>query len=237
MVKLRIVLVEPEYEINLGAVARLMRNFGQGRLYIVNPRCEIGFTARMHAKHAEGVLADAKICKSAEEALKGCRLVAGTTGVLRRHRKLLRNPLSPKELSARVEKNAPGAEVALLFGREGIGLSASEIQLCDLLCTIPTSLDYPVMNLSHAVAVMLYALSAEGKKPARPKDDATAGEMDALQKTLAMLVDRQKGHIRNMPKTKLAFRTVIGRAVPTGVELRCMLGVLRTTLKELESRH
>lgn len=236
MVKLRVVLVEPEYEINLGAVARLMRNFGQGRLYIVNPKCEIGFTARMHAKHAEAVLTHARVCKSTAEAVKGCQIVVGTTGVLHRHRKLLRNPLVPSELSLRLEKNAPRAEVALLFGREGIGLSASEIEVCDLLCTVPTSADYPVMNLSHAVAVMLYALSAYGKRLPKQKTEVSPGEMAALHKTIELLVERQGHHIRNLPKTKLAFKTVIGRAVPTGVELRCMLGVLRTTLKDLERK-
>lgn len=230
--RIRIVLVEPEYEINVGAIARLLANFNQKRLYIVNPKCELGFTARMHAKHAGKILLGAKICKSVGEATKGCRMVVGTTGVLRRHKKLLRNPISPSELSLRLKKN--NAEVAVLFGREGIGLNAQELQQCDILCIIPTSLHYPVMNLSHAVAVMLYALCLDGKEAPHTRKNSSAGEMRALGETMQRLVERRGPQIRNIEKTKLAFKTVIGRAVPSDIEVKCMLGVLRGTLRELE---
>lgn len=230
----RIVIVEPEYEINLGAIARLAGNFSQKRIYLVNPKCEVGFTAKMHAKHAAGLLEEAKVCKSVKEAIAGCKMAVGTSGVLRRHKKILRSPITPSQFAKRLEKSEFSGEIAILFGREGIGLSADELEMCDALITIPTSDEYPVMNLSHAVAVVLYALCAEGKTIAPLKEPVDREEYAALLKTIDLLVERQAEYLKNKAKSRLAFKTVIGRAVPSEVEVRCMLGILRRTLADIE---
>lgn len=44
--------------------------------------------------------------------------------------------------------------IALLFGREGDGLNNQEIEQCDILVTIPTSDEYPIMNITHAAAII-----------------------------------------------------------------------------------
>ena len=49
--------------------------------------------------------------------------------------------------------------VALLLGREDCGLNSGELAICDMLVSIPTSSEYPVMNLSHAATVLFYELS------------------------------------------------------------------------------
>ncbi|MEW5955983.1 MAG: TrmH family RNA methyltransferase, partial [Candidatus Micrarchaeota archaeon] len=49
-------------------------------------------------------------------------------------------------------------KVALVFGSEGTGLKEEDICACDLIATIPSSAGQPVLNLSHAVAVLLYEL-------------------------------------------------------------------------------
>ena len=38
---IKIILVEPSGEINLGSVARLCKNFGIQELRLVNPRCDV----------------------------------------------------------------------------------------------------------------------------------------------------------------------------------------------------
>lgn len=234
---LRVILIETEYEINLGSVARLMANFSQSPLYLVRPKCEVGFTAKMHSKHAAHILEDAVVCKTLSEATKGCKMVVGTSGVARRHKKLLRNPIVPEELVERLEKGKFSGTLGVLFGREGIGLMGDELAACDTLITIPTSGDYPVMNLSHAVAVVLYALTSRGKRLDKTAGMADSGEYAALMKTFDMLVERQEPYLKNLAKSRLAFRTVIGRAVPNETETRCMLGVLRRTLTEVEGKN
>ena len=216
----RIVLVEPEYEINLGHCARAIANFGFSELYLVNPQCNhLGFEAKKYSKHALEILEKAKVVKSLKGAVKGCSLVIGTSGILNRHKGTVRNPISSKEIGKAVGKG----RIAILFGREGIGLREKEIDACDLLVHIPTHRTYSVMNISHALAIMLYEISAlklqDGKEFANERERKTA------IKYFTELA--KKAGMRNPRKTSTAFKRLLGRANPTKLEINCVLGVLR----------
>ena len=60
-------------------------------------------------------------------------------------------------------------EPALVFGRENHGLDRTELALCDLTVQVPTSPEHPVLNLSHAVGILLYELFTRGvfQRPCR----------------------------------------------------------------------
>jgi tRNA/rRNA methyltransferase len=139
---LRIILVEPLYEGNVGSVARAMKNFGFHDLVMVNP-CKIEDFGSAMASHARDVLQMARTYAGLPEALQGCNLVVGTTGKrldeAQHHLRLhLRVPcFTPAELA----KKLTGKEgtVALLLGREDCGLNSQELALCDMLVSIPTS--------------------------------------------------------------------------------------------------
>ena len=96
MERVRIVLVEPQEPMNLGAVARAMRNFGLSRLYVVNPPPRVGppwaKEAYWLAVHAEEVLEKAQVAGSLLEALRGAQLVVATTG---RPREVYPAPVAP----------------------------------------------------------------------------------------------------------------------------------------------
>ena len=238
----RFILVRTEYEMNLGSAARLMANFGQSPLYLVRPDCMVGFTAKMYAKHASALLEKAVVCETLAQATRGCVLVVGTTGVLNRHKDALRHPLMLEELREKIygqkwkRSGKSGDEIAILFGAEGNGLTEDEIKQCDMLVTIPTVHKYPVMNLSHSFAVVLYALCGQEKKLGHRGEAASDGERKALLDTFERLTDHYSAQLRFADKTKLTFKRVMGRAVPDQVETRAMLGVLRQALKELESK-
>ena len=51
----------------------------------------------------------------------------------------------------------------MLIGREGDGLNNHEINLCDFMVTIPTFPEYPVLNASHAAAIIFYELFKHSK--------------------------------------------------------------------------
>ncbi|MDQ1262286.1 MAG: tRNA/rRNA methyltransferase, partial [Euryarchaeota archaeon] len=72
--KLRVVLVEPLYEGNVGSVARAMKNFGFHDLALVNP-CKIEDFASAMASHARDVLQMARSYAGLPEALAGANLV------------------------------------------------------------------------------------------------------------------------------------------------------------------
>jgi tRNA/rRNA methyltransferase len=153
----RVILVEPKLAENIGAVARVLKNFGFGELYLVKPPA---LTEKMFwvASHAEDVLRASTVVSNLDDAIAGSKLVVGTTAKTgisaNRH---LRKPLfSPRELIAKVADGE--GLLALLFGPEDRGLLNEELVHCDLLVSIPTSAAYPVLNLSHAVAIVLYEL-------------------------------------------------------------------------------
>ena len=232
--RFRVVLVCPEYEINLGAVARAMKNFGHSELYLVNPNCNpLGFDAIMHSKHAREVLEGARICKSLKQATRGCKYAVGTTGVIFRHwHETIRSPIS-LEAFAKKAKSAREGKIALVFGNEGVGLSEKDISACDFLITIPTSDAYPILNLSHAVAIVLYGLSSYAPRAYVPSGEK---EKEALIKAFSLIVDCFAHDLRNPKKVKVAFRRIIGKAMPTDKECAAVLGVLRRAATGLEKK-
>jgi len=66
---LRVVLVEPIYEGNVGSVARSMKNFGFRDLVLVNP-CKIEDFGLAMAAHARDVLQMSRCFSTLQEALQ-----------------------------------------------------------------------------------------------------------------------------------------------------------------------
>ena len=232
--RFRVVLVEPEYEQNLGAVARAMKNFGFSDLRLVNPKCDpLGFDSVKFSKHARDVLEGAKVCNSLSEATKGCKFAAGMTGVLYRHwSETFRSPISVRQLKQGLAKQKEG-NVALVFGNEGVGLSEGDISACDLIVTIPANKEYPILNLSHAVSIVLYELS---DLPVLGFTPAGEEEKERLIEAFSLLVERYAKLMRNPRKVKIAFRRMVGKAMLTDKECASILGVARRAVRELDSK-
>ena len=151
------VLVEPQGPLNIGSVCRAMMNFGFADLRLVKPEtdhlCE---DARRMALKASTILDEARIFATLEEALGNCHLALGTTRRFGRYR---RDFLNPDQAGRQIIPWAAKGQVALVFGREDKGLKTSELNLCQRLITIPTSGEFPSMNLAQAVALCLYETS------------------------------------------------------------------------------
>ncbi|MCP4646875.1 MAG: TrmJ/YjtD family RNA methyltransferase [bacterium] len=225
-----VVLVGPEYEVNLGMVARVMKNFGITELRIVEPYCGVGEDAVMYSKHAREILEGANFYGSLREAVEDCDAAVGFTGILKRNRGTIRAAVPLRKF---LEKADEYGKLGLVFGREGIGLNVKEIEECDYLVHIETNKEYAVLNLSHAVAVVLYALGT--RKVKRTRETRLSGkEKEVLIDMFKSLVGRY--NFRNPERCEVAFRRVIGRANPTEKEGRSILNVLRVVLEELEGR-
>jgi TrmH family RNA methyltransferase len=229
--KLIVVLAGVEYEFNLGMSVRAMKNFGVHELRMVEPACRSGDDAVMYSKHARDVLEGAKRFGSLREAVGDCDSAVGFSGILKRHRGSIRAAIPLSEFAKKVREYS--GKVALVFGREGIGLTKEEIGECDYLVHIESSPEYPILNLSHAVAVALYALQRE--KGTKPRQKRLGGqEKEALIDIFKKLVGRYR--FRNSARCVVAFRRVVGRANPTEKEGRSILNVLRVALEDIEGR-
>ena len=47
-------------------------------------------------------------------------------------------------------------DITIVLGRDDTGLAKEELRECDALVFIGTNEAYPVLNISHALAIMLY---------------------------------------------------------------------------------
>ncbi len=151
-----VILIEPEWASNIGAVARVMGNFGFDELVLVNPKCRIDeLDAIKRAKHALTILKRAKIVDF--DYLDNFDCLVATTSKLGSDYNIPRSPISPENLAEKLKIDT-NKKIGLVFGREGQGLKNNEIKKCDFIVTIPAYAKYPVMNISHAVGVILYSI-------------------------------------------------------------------------------
>lgn len=227
--EIRVVLVEPMYQGNVGSVARAMKNFGYSDLVMVNP-CKLEGQARAMSSHARDVLEGARITSTLEEAVKGADLLIGTTGVSSlKTGEHIRLPLyTVKEVKEKL-KGCSGT-IAVLFGREDNGFSNDELKGFDMLITVPTSEIYPIMNLSHAVAIVLYELSEleGGSNPL-----AEGFDLQLLYEHLDELLEEIDYPAHKKDKTSLMLRRIFGRAGLTPREVQTLRGIIRKSERKM----
>ena len=71
---IKIILVEPAGPLNVGSIARAMKNFALKQLDLVNHQCDyLGEEAMRMSVHAKDVLEAAVCVSTLPEALKGCK--------------------------------------------------------------------------------------------------------------------------------------------------------------------
>jgi len=150
---IRIVLVETSHTGNMGSVARAMKTMGLTNLYLVNPLVKPDSQAIALAAGASDVIGDAKIVDTFDEAIAGCRLVVGTSA---RSRSLPWPMLDPRECGLKSIEEGQQAPVALVFGRERVGLTNEELQKCHYHVAIAANPEYSSLNLAMAVQIIAY---------------------------------------------------------------------------------
>ena len=231
MPRIRVILVEPKNEGNVGAVARAMRNFGAAELVLVRP-CPIGDEARKRAMHGIDLLAAAKTVPNFGAAVRGADLLVGTSGIDTSSEKhFARIAIRPRDMAERTA--AVRGTLALAFGREDFGLSEEELARCDLLVKIPAADAYPILNLSHAAAILLYELHA-ARAPRKAIREASGMEKEKLHEALAALMEVTDYPPHKRARTKVMFRRLVGRAVPSKWEFHALMGVLQRATKRIE---
>ena len=232
MADIRVVVVAPKFEGNVGAIARCCANFDVKELYLVNP-CEIGETALNRSKHGSEILENAVICTSMEEATEGCFLVAGTSGTITKGDKnFARIPVPVREFAE--QTRAYDEKIAIVFGREDIGLLQTELNRCDLLITIPAGDEYPVMNLSHSVGVVLYEMFQACHVPPTC-EPADGSEKERMFQYFGDLLDAVGYPENRRETTAVMFRRMMGRSIPTKNEYFTIMGVLGDAARLIRS--
>ncbi|MCC3406215.1 MAG: RNA methyltransferase [Microcoleus sp. PH2017_10_PVI_O_A] len=183
---IRIVLVEPAGPLNVGSVARVMKNMGLHQLILVNPQCDyLGEEARLMAVRAASILETAIVVESLPAALVGCvRAIATTGDDCRSH------PM-PLEAPADALPWLLEAPSALIFGREDCGLTNAELNRAQRLIRIPSSDAYTSLNLAQAVAICCYELYLDEGRRKKEEGRGKKEEGSSATDSVADVTDRK----------------------------------------------
>lgn len=225
-----VILVNPKYSGNLGAIARNMMNFNVSELRIIGTPDILDNEAYIRAVHAKDILRNAKFYETLKEAISDINFTVATTGAVCGDRNIKRVPITPREL-AKTHIETEGT-LGIVFGREDDGLKNEDVDLCDILVSVPTSENYPIMNLSHAVSVILYELYYESTSGEIPYNlrmkKASKIEKDVLLKFFNEFVDISKGvpdYRKEICKT--IFKRIVSRAFISGKEANSLVCVFK----------
>ena len=228
-----IVFVECETPGNIGFLARTMANFGLKNLVLINPP-KLTPEAYYQATHGKYIVENALVYPTLDDFYQSKRIdfKIASTGIAGGSYNLSRIPLKPEQLAESLNINN---KIAILFGRESDGLSNKEIDDCDLCVSIPTDPTYPILNISHAAAIIFYELFKNKHEFAvEGLEESTSLEKDYIIQDMTDLInslDIPEHKKKNGLKT---FKNIINRAFITGREAHTFKGILRRLKNKLE---
>ncbi|WP_373767643.1 tRNA (cytosine(32)/uridine(32)-2'-O)-methyltransferase TrmJ [Glaesserella sp.] len=229
---IRIILVETSHSGNIGSAARAMKTMGLRHLRLVAPQQPIDEQAVALSAGAKDILDEAQHFATFDEAVADCRLVIGTSARLRHLQNSLIEPRTCGELT--VQRAALG-NVAIVFGRERVGLTNEELLKCHYHLTIPTNPEYGSLNLAMAVQLVSYEirtawLNLQNNPSIVPLADYPSAEalehfFNHTERLYKML-----GFIRN-DAVMLKLRRLYLRAELESAELNLLRGMLTAVEK------
>jgi TrmH family RNA methyltransferase len=152
------VLVRPIYPRNIGQSVRATMNMGYGKLFLVDPQCDIDEEARQGAAGAQKELEERNTYETWDEFNsefpESFRI--GLTRRIGKHRKLFPfetgvetyfNSLIERGQSKLETKK----EIFLVFGPEDHGLATEDLDHVNMCCHLPLYGEFKSLNLAQAV--------------------------------------------------------------------------------------
>ncbi len=241
-----VVLVAPQMGENIGMAARAMANMGLTDMRIVAPRD--GWPndkAIAAAAGADAIIAAAGLFDDIGAAVADCHAVYATSAREHRMAKPVVGPQLAMERARRMI--ASGRRVAILFGRERIGLLNDEVSLADTIVTIPVSPDFPSLNIAQAVLILSYEWLRSGGEEGEllpyvtdlGSPPASAGEVHALFRHVEGALETAgfftPEHKRETMTRNL--RNILHRRELTEQDVRTLHGVVRALERGPHRRH
>ncbi len=221
-----IVIVDAKTPANIGAAARCMMNMGLSRLALVRPPRDPEGDARRLAAGADAILEQASLFESLREAVAGHGLVFGAT---RHAGRLRKNMNDARQAAALALPHLAHNTVGIVFGNEVNGLGNEDLQLCHEFIAIPSSKEFPSLNLSHAVMIVAYELflASRSKAAQAPTELAAEEDMELLYDHLRETLQRIGFLDRDRPERMMfSLRQMFGRARLDRRDVSILRGVL-----------
>ena len=232
-----VILDKPQLAENIGAVARVMANFGLSDLRLVSPRD--GWPqerAWASASGADWPLDGARVFATVAEAAADLQVLLATTA---RPRELRLPVLTPREAAGELHAaSSAGQTVGLLFGGERAGLESADIALCRAIVTVPVSERFRSLNLAQSVALCAYewGMLVAGEPAAAFQAEAEPAPLASLQglygQLEAELEDAGFFHPpEKTPSMVRNLRAVFARANLSEQEVRTLRGAVTALSK------
>ena len=130
-------------------------------------------------------------------------------------------------------------KLALLVGREGIGLKNDEINKCDFIVTVPSSTKYSTLNISHALSIILYELfKRSGKKTAMDKiTPITMKEKQIVLQRINEILGLLHFTTKDKKETqRKLWKRIVGKSMLTKREAFALLGFLKKITDSLKKK-
>lgn len=217
-----------------------MKNMCLDELWLVAPKKFPHAEATARASGADDILARARVVYSLDEALADCVLVLGTSA---RPRTIPWPRASPRESAILAIEYSGRGPVALLFGRERVGLTNDELERCHYWVQIPANPEYSSLNIAAAVQILTYELMlARGSRDSSANQGghehapASADDIERLFEHLrVVLVEIGFLDPDNPRQLMRRLRRFFNRARPDTMELNILRGML-TAVQEQNSK-
>lgn len=228
-----IILLEPEHEGNVGAVCRAIGNFDFNNLVIINPKCNLeGDELYKRAKHSKKIVKSIKVRKK----IPKYDILIGSTSKVFSDYNVSRSPLTAEQLADKISRLKTKKKIGIVFGRESIGLTNDEIKMCNFLVSIDTAKNYPILNLSHAVALILYEIYKKTgkKKLMQAINPAGSSEYKQITKMTNTIVDKAKFSTKQKASIqKQIWKNVFSKSMMTKREAFGVMGLLNKISKKI----
>ncbi|SRR5579875_3142205 len=229
-----IALVEPQYEVNVGHIARLMKNFGLQKMYLIDPHFNEEEAIRF-STHGKEILASAQLT-SITKLRKKFDVIVGTTAIPATSRlNVFRESISPERFAQIVKSSSHEKDFCILLGRESSGLNNEELRKCEIVISIDTKTAYRTMNIAHALAIILYELSKTNQsamfnRNTKPKQLASREEIALLARYVDKVATVSRYDKHKQPLLNAAFKSILGRSNPTSKEVMLLVSLFRKSM-------
>jgi TrmH family RNA methyltransferase len=226
-----VAVVDAETPGNVGSIARSMKNFGLSDLLLVDPpELDPDGEAYGFAGQAREDILPAAAELSFEQLTEQYYTVGCTATTNEDPANHVRYPaITAADLPDHLD--GVDGDVAIVFGRERVGLSNAELAALDLICSIPADESYPVLNLAQAATIVFYELRQLTVEQSQHPDElhslAEQGEVERVHDYFGEYIEAIGHPEEKRAKTARLFRRVLGRAQLTPREARTLQGVLR----------
>lgn len=230
-----ICLVRPQMGENIGAVARVMLNFGLTGLRLVAPRDRWpNPKAQAVAVGADRVLEAARVDWRVDDALADATLVVAATA---RPRGMEKPIWGPREAAEKLRASiAAGERPVVMFGPEAAGLETEDVARAEAILTLPVNPGFASLNLAQTVAVFTFAFAEARQGESAPawfhggdSPPATHEELEHMFLHLEEELERGRFYhpLDKAALMKRNLRAIFLRARLTQQETQTMRGVIK----------